>query len=78
MNDAEDDPDMDEEEKVGLIDMLERLHGQALEQKEFMEGRIAEIKTELQTQNDFADSAEHHVDVTRDHMERLHQAYDEL
>ena len=27
LNDAEDDPDMDEEEKVGLIDMLERLHG---------------------------------------------------
>lgn len=58
--------------------MFESLHKEALDGKELMDSRLVEIKAELKTQNLFAEASDYHVEITRDHMERIQQSHEEL
>ena len=70
--------DISDEQKEQVVEILAGYLTDTQKQKAEMKESLNQIKEGLKTENLFADAQEHHVEITRDHMERIVEAHEEL
>jgi hypothetical protein len=63
--------DIDDDQKEQVVEILAKFLTDTQKEKTLMKEALNEIKEGLKTENLFAASQEHHVEITRDHMERI-------